>query len=223
MIDRRSFAAAAMLAPALGGFRAFAAESEVQEFAVYRNDSPIGRHSLRFSREGQRLAVEIDIELEVKLAFITLYRYRHSNRELWEQGRLLSFTSRTDDNGTRHEVEARRTGEVILVRGSQGTIEAPGDALPTTYWHRRFLDAPVWIDTQEGGLKRCMVTPSGTVQVAAAGNKVGADGFAISGDLSLDLWYAGPQWVKLEFKGSDGSVIDYRLERAVPDLVALAG
>jgi hypothetical protein len=224
MIDRRSFAAVALLAPVLGGARAFAApRGEVQEFAVFRNDRPIGRHSLRFSRDGDRLAVEIDIELEVRLAFITLYRYRHSNRELWEGGRFLSFASRTDDNGTRHEVKARRAGEAILVEGSHGLVEAPGDALPTTYWHRRFLDAPVWIDTQEGALKRCRVTPTGTTQVAAAGTSVGAERYAISGDLTLDLWYAGAQWVKLEFKGSDGSTIDYRLKQAVPDLVALAG
>ena len=223
MLDRRSFATAAVLAPFVGGAGAFAADGELQEFKVYRNDSPIGRHSLRFAREGSRLAVDIDIELEVKLAFITLYRYRHTNRELWEGGRLLSFASRTDDNGTPHQVKARRAGEVILVEGSKGLVEAPGDALPTTYWHRRFLDAPVWIDTQEGVLKRCSVTPTGTVQVAAAGTSVGAEGFGISGDLSLDLWYAGPQWVKLEFTGSDGSLIDYRLERGVPDLALLAG
>lgn len=222
-MNRRTFTTAALLAPVFGARGAFAAADAVQQFDVFRNGSPIGRHRLEFARDGERLAVQIDIELEVKLAFLTLYRYRHTNRELWEAGRLLSFASRTDDNGTPHEVRARRAGEGILVENGKGTIEAPGDALPTTYWHRRFLEAPVWIDTQEGLLKRCRVSPEGTVQVAAAGSSVGADRFAISGDLTLDLWYAGPQWVKLEFKGSDGSVIDYRLERAVPDLVALAG
>jgi hypothetical protein len=81
----------------------------------------------------------------------------------------------------------------------------------------------VWIDTQEGGLKRWQVTPKGTARVAAAGNSVAADRFAITGDLALDLWYAQDHWVKLEFTGSDGSVIDYRLERGVPQLTALAG
>ena len=87
-----------------------------------------GTTRLRFSRDGERLTVDIDILLEVKLAFITLYRYRHTNRELWEAGRLLSFASRTDDNGTAHRVAARRAGEVILVESDQGRVEAPGDA-----------------------------------------------------------------------------------------------
>ena len=223
MLDRRSLAAGALLMPILAVSRAARAEDSLQAFAVDRNGSPIGHHRLRFIRDGARLNVEIDIQLEVKLAFITLYRYRHSNRELWEDGRLLSFTSRTDDDGTPHQVRARRSGEVILVEGDAGPVEAPGDAIPTTYWHRRFLDAPVWIDTQGGGLKRCQVTPKGTVQVAAAGASVAADRFAVTGDLTLDLWYAKDHWVKLEFAGSDGSIIDYRLERGVAQPIALAG
>ena len=219
MIDRRLFAAAALLTPLVRGRRAVAAGSQVQEFAVYRDDAPIGQHRLSFTRDGAQLTVEIDIELEVKLAFITLYRYRHHNRERWEAGRLLGFASRTDDNGTHHEVTARRRADAILVTGSHGESEAPGDAVPTTYWHRRFLDAPLWIDTQEGALKRCRVTPEG----AAPGAGAGAERFAVRGDLTLDLWYAGPHWVKLAFAGADGSRIDYRLERGVPDLAALAG
>lgn len=209
--------------PFLASSRAARAEDSLQAFAVDRNGTQIGHHRLRFIRDGARLNVEIDIQLEVKLAFITLYRYRHSNRELWEDGQLLSFTSRTDDNGTPHQVRARRAGEVILVEGDQGPVEAPGDAMPTTYWHRSFLDAPVWIDTQSGGLKRCQVTPKGTVRIAAAGSSVAADRFAITGDLFLDLWYAQDHWVKLEFAGSDGSIIDYRLERGAPQRIAQAG
>lgn len=223
MLDRRTLAASAFAMPFLGPVRAPRADDATQAFAVDRNGSPIGRHTLRFTRDGRRLSVAIDIQLEVKLAFITLYRYRHTNRELWEDGRLLSFASRTDDNGTPHRVEARRAGEVILVESDAGRIEAPGDALPSTYWHRRFLDAPVWIDTQRGRLLNCQVTPRGVSRVSAAGDDVAADRFAVTGDLTLDLWYAQERWVKLDFKGEDGSVIDYRLEQAGPQLATLAG
>ena len=47
----------------------------------------------------------------------------------------------------------------------------------------------------------------------AAGRTVDADRFAVTGDLTLDLWYDGSQWVGLSFPGPDGSPIDYRLER----------
>lgn len=221
MLDRRSFATGALAVPFVP--RRARAEPAVQEFAAFRNGSPLGRHRLTFTPDGSSLRVDIAIELDVKLAFISLYRYRHTNRETWEDGRLMGFSSRTDDNGTAHRVDARREGDAILVESDAGRVEAPGDAMPSTYWHRRFLDAPVWIDTQRGRLLDCKVTPVASERVLAAGRDLPADRFAVTGDLTLDLWYAKDHWVKLDFKGEDGSTIDYRLERGVPQLIAMAG
>ena len=61
----------------------------------------------------------------------------------------------------------------------------------------------------------------GPAQILASGRELPADGFAVTGDLTLDLWYAKDHWVQLHFPGSDGSSIDYRLERAVPQLIAM--
>ena len=140
MLDRRTLLWGALAMPAIGFARSAAAASWGQDFAVSRDGSPIGRHGLRFTQDGARTTAEITIELQVKIAFITVYRYRHVNREIWDGDDLLSFASRTDDNGTAHRVQARRSGDRILVESDQGTVEAPADALPTTYWHRRFLD-----------------------------------------------------------------------------------
>ena len=136
------------------------------------------------------------------------------SRDLGRRPICSSFASRTDDNGTAHRVQARRSGDRILVEGDQGIVEAPGDALPTTYWHRRFLDRPQWIDTQGGRLLSCSVSPRGVERIAAVDREVAADRFAVAGDLQLDLWYVGEQWVKLAFPGPDGTPIDYRLQRS---------
>ena len=179
MLDRRSLVAGALLAPVLPNRPAIAAAA-VQEFTAFRNGSPLGRLLLTFTPDGARLRVDIRIELDVKLAFIPLYRYRHTNRELWENGRLVSFASSTDDNGKTYRVEAQREGDMILVEGEAGRVEAPGDAMPSTYWHRRFLEAPVWIDTQAGRLLDCTVTRTGAEPVLAAGREVPADRFAVT-------------------------------------------
>ena len=149
MPDRRTILGSMLALPSLGLAAPAGAASWEQAFTVSRNGTPIGRHRLRFQQDGPRLAVDIAIELEVKLAFITVYRYRyrHTNRELWDDGRLIGFTSRTDENGTPHRVEARRAGDGLVVDGDQGRIDAPGDAIPSTYWHRRFLERQPWIDT----------------------------------------------------------------------------
>ena len=61
-----------------------------------------------------------------------------------------------------------------------------------------------------------------TVPSCASEVQIAADRFAVAGDLQLDLWYVGEQWVKLAFPGPDGTPIDYRLQRSDRPLVATA-
>lgn len=183
-------------------------------FDVARNDSLIGYHVLSFAQEGDRLTVDINIELRVKIAFVTVYRYEHRNREQWQDGVLQGFKSRTNDNGTRHSVTASRSGNELVIEGSKGKVEGPASLLPTSYWHRNFMEQRQWIDTQEGRIVTSTVEPKGLEQIAVADELREARHFALRGDLDVDLWYADDRWVKLSFPASDGSLIDYRLTKA---------
>lgn len=211
MFDRRTLLVAS--AAALTMPRMARANTAGLDFTVSRNGRSIGHHRMSFRAEGTRTLVDIDIALDVKLAFVSLYRYRHHNREIWEGSELVGFESRTDDNGTPHHVSARRQEQGIRIDGSAGLVLAALDAVPTSYWRREFLDRP-WIDSQAGRLLACTVSPAGTERVQAEGRLVEADRFAVRGDLAIDLWYAGEHWVKLGFDGPDGSRIEYALERA---------
>jgi hypothetical protein len=183
-------------------------------FEVFRDGSEIGYHVLSFAQDGDRLTVDIDIELRVRFAFITAYRYEHRNREEWDAGALLGFKSRTNDNGERHSVEARREGDQLVIEGSDGRLEGPASMLPTTYWHRNFMDRDRWIDTQNGRIVASSVEAAGTEAIESAGGMVDAQRFRVRGDLDVDLWYHDERWVKLAFDVSDGSRIDYRLTDA---------
>jgi hypothetical protein len=183
-------------------------------FDVLRDGSEIGYHVLSFRQQAERLTVDIDIELRVRFAFITAYRYEHRNREEWEAGRLLGFASRTNDNGTRSTVETRRDGDRLVIQGSEGRLSGPSDLLPTSYWHRDFMDRERWIDTQNGRIVQSAVTPDGSERIEAAGRTVEARRYRLRGDLEVDLWYEGERWVKLGFAAPDGSRIDYRLTDA---------
>ena len=180
-------------------------------FDVRRNGSSIGHHHLTFDRRDSELTVAIDIELKVKLAFITLYSYSHQNRETWREGIFQSFSSHTDDNGDKFVVEARRQGDEIAVRANGERTMVPGDAMPTTYWHREFMQRERWIDTQSGRLVESSVTDVGPQALVTPIGTFDARHYRLSGDLDVELWYRQAQWVGLKFKGSDGSDITYHL------------
>ena len=191
------------------------------DFAVSRNGSPIGHHRLTFTRAGDEVVVDVDIRLDVSLAFIPLYEYHHRNREVWRGGRLVRFETRTDDNGTDNAVVARGTTDGIRIEGSRFTGVAPGDLLPTSYWNAATIRAGTLINTQDGRLAKVSVADLGPDRVAVAGQIVDARHYRLSGDVNVDLWYdRNGLWVKTAFKApGDGSLISYELVSPVTPAV----
>lgn len=177
------------------------------EFQVLRDGSPIGTHTLDFSRIGSRVTVRIAIDLMVRFLGIPVYRYTHRNTEVWDGDRLVSIEATTDRNGTALSVRGQAGNGGILLETTQGgRFVAPADIVTTSYWHSRFLQGRK-LDTQGGKLLEVTVTPKGEERLP--GDLV-ARRWHVAGDLRLDIWYdlAGA-WAGLRFAAEDGSTITY--------------
>ena len=181
-------------------------------FTAYRNGSRLGFHRIDFSKDEDRLVANIEIVFDVKLVFIPVYRYRHRNREVWHAGKLISLETETDDNGTAYAVSAARQGERILVDGSEGRLELPGDTLTTSYWNETSIERGQWIDTQSGKLARSAVIKKPPEPVLVEGRDLEATRYDLDGDITCSLWYADGRWVKLHFVTEDGSEIEYAID-----------
>ena len=187
-------------------------------FQVTRAGDELGTHVVSFSQAGNRLIVDVAIDLEVRFAFITAFRYRHRNREVWEDGRLIAMDSETDDDGEQYRVSARAEPEGLVVDGSRGRFTAPADVIPTSYWNREIVEQSSVLDTQKGRMRDIAVRPGGLEQVAADGRTIPARRYTFSGDLELAAWYSETgQWVKLAFMAR-GAEVDYELDNGVADV-----
>ena len=185
-------------------------------FKVYRDGAPLGHHKVAFRREAGDLHVEIDIQLEVRLIFITVFRYSHSNREVWRDGRLVAIDTETDDDGERFWLRGRATEAGLRVEGSSGSYVAPADVMPTSYWNAETVTRTSLLDTQRGRLIQVEIAPAGTETIAMDGRLVDAQRYRMSGDLTLDLWYSpGGEWAKIEFEARGAEVVYAR--QAEPD------
>ena len=209
----------ALAGPAMGSLIGSASASAVPPagiipFSVLRNGGDFGRHTLAFRTEGDRLTVDISINLEVRIGLITFFRYTHTNTEVWENGQLVSMETRTDDDGTEYHVVARRTGDGLLVRGSEGEFVAPPDIISTSYWNAGTVNRSTLLDTQRGRLATVETTRIGLDNIMAGGRQIPAIHYRTAGDLNLDVWYSmADQWVKLAFDVRD-SDIEYVLDPA---------
>jgi len=189
-------------------------------FDVYRGGDRIGTHDLRLRQQGDRIETDIHIDLAVKFAFITGFRYEHRNREVYEGDQLVSMSSRTNNNGERIKVDVKRDGDELVVDGKNGRRRIAGDLIPTTYWQPRSVRHDRWIDSQNGRIVQSEVTAMGAERIRYEGREVAADRFKLRGDLDCDLWYGPEGWAKLTFEAR-GSLISYR-RRAESDVASLA-
>lgn len=184
-------------------------------FEVWREGSPIGRHSLTFQTEGDRLTVDIAIDLSVGIGPITLYRYRHRSQENWQGGKLIALATDTNDDGTKFTVRAQSAPEGLKV----GSELLPADVLPTSYWHVAAMTRSQLLDSQDGSVRLVSVAKIGRETADIAGVAQPVDRYRVSGDLEMDLLYLpNGEWAGLEFMAK-GSKITYRRSTAVDTAV----
>jgi hypothetical protein len=201
--------------PAVAAALTTAARPSDVRFAVMRNRSRIGVHTVTFRGRPDGLAVHTVIDLAVKVVVITVFRYQHECEEVWASGRLLSLRSRTNDDGKRYAVAATAEPGGIRVVGPGGPLVVGSGLLTSnSLWDPLLVDQQRLIDAQYGGQIGLVVHRRGTESLVLAGTeRVVADRFQVLtphyGGL---LWYdATGRWVKgsLEIRGE---WIDYVLE-----------
>lgn len=189
-------------------------------FIVNRDGNPIGTHRLTFHAEsgpdGERLIVDIAIDIKVTAAFVTLYRYTLEGRETWQGDKLIAMDTATDDDGTRKTVHVRATTAGLKVDSTIDSTAAhyvaPPDTLPDSYWRPETVKHQHFIDIEDGNMIDLVSTPAGHRTIAVAGKPVELKMYSLTGEITGELGYgAGGQWMFLRFP-SHGSDILYTRE-----------
>lgn len=180
-------------------------------FDVLRKGESIGTHAIAFREEGGRLEVEVTIKLEVKLLFVTVFRYDHVNHETWESGRLVRIVTHTDDDGAAHAVRGEAGAGGFRVNAPPPGYVTAVDVMPTSWWNAQTVRRAELLNSQKGELLRVKILPGPEEAVATAAGDVPARRYLVTGDADLELWYdRDGRLAKIRFKGGDGTPIEYR-------------
>jgi len=219
-IDRR-----ALMVSAAGLFLGGAARAQASAvpdgrrmaFELHRDGNRIGTHTLTFSRRGDDLVVDVAIDIEVKVAFITVFRYEHRNQEIWRDGRLLSLDARTNHDGDHYRVVAKATGDGLQVDGSGGRFTAPADTISTSWWNDAYVRRDQLLDSEKGKMMQAStkVVGRGPVEIAG-GRSLDATHYRTSGEVKVQTWFAQEQWVGMSFIAFDQEVVYRRVDGNLP-------
>jgi hypothetical protein len=202
---------ALIVTPAFSAMAETEPAAKTLNFAVTRNGEQIGTTTMRIIRDGGETVADIVTHIQVKIAYITVYRYDQSETERWVDGRLVAMSSLTDDNGTVHKVSATRSGEILSVDVDGKVAEVDPAVIPVSLWNASLLRSTIAINSQDGRLTPVSVVDHGEEPLILQGRPTTAHHYSIKTSFPQDVWYDRQhQLLKVELRGSDGSRIQYQ-------------
>lgn len=210
VILARVLGAALLLATSL---HAAAQEPRVWDFRAFLDDSPIGYHRFTLLEQGARRELRSESRFEVKVLFITAYRYAHDATERWRGNCLESLTARTDDNGDRPSVDAAGEGERLAVATGRGRETIAGCVMSFAYWNPLILSQSRLLNAQTGEYEAIRVSALGEESITVRGAPVAARRYRITGPRNpIDIWYSlADEWLALESTVAGGRRLRYSL------------
>ena len=181
------------------------------EFDIYRNQNHIGKHVFSFKKLNGELAVESEINFKIKKFGIVLYKYHVKGTEIYKDGKLVKFNSKTNQNGKVKYVNMKLDNEEYDIDGSSYQGKAPIDFMIGTWWNHGIVKASAQISAVSGRIIKQKVTFLGkeTIKIhdkiyntlhfnfSSADKKLAKDK-----KLNTDVWYdeKSLNWVKASFK-----------------------
>ena len=124
-----------------------------RRFSVQYKGIRIGTHTISYSSATGETHVKTEINLEVKLAFITAYAFSHRSEETWRAGRLMSLTSDTVEHGEPLHVEGTAAPQGFRIVSKGGPFIASAATLTSnSLWTPAMLEQATVVDAQRGGV-----------------------------------------------------------------------
>ena len=181
------------------------------EFDIYRNQYHIGKHVFSFKKLNEELAVESEINFKIKKFGVVLYKYHVKGTEIYKDGKLVKFNSKTNQNGKVKYVNMKLDNEEYNIDGSSYQGKAPIDFMIGTWWNHSIVKASAQISAVSGRIIKQKVTFLGKETIKIHDKTYNTLHFNFSSTdkklnkdkkLNTDVWYDEQtlNWIKASFE-----------------------
>jgi hypothetical protein len=187
-----------------------------RRFAIFRGDSEIGRHEVRFTPIANGFDVSTDIDIKVKVAFITAFHFNQRADDRWIDGQLVESRVTTDDNGKASSTEIEARGSTLSVEGGVDNrfLQVPlGTMTDIAFWNLEIVRQRTLVDIQQATLTDVAAASAGKETITLASGPITAERFTIDSRSGRngDIWFdAAGNWVMGRLV-TRGETLDYRL------------
>lgn len=186
---------------------------QVWRFRVFLDRREIGFHEFRVAGDAAAQTVHSTAEFDVRFLFFKAYRYRHHNRETWQDGCLRRIEAVTDENGRIHRVAGAPSEDAFMVvTGGEVRTRVDGCVRSFAYWNAGLLDTAGLLNAQTGEVQPVNFERRGDAWIDIAGERVLAEQVAlVMREGTITLWYAvqDGRWLALEAPAAGDRVLRY--------------
>ena len=182
------------------------------KFDVIRKNNVIGTHNIKFTKNNDVLLVETNIEVEVKVLFISAYTFTHQSTETWINGNFTKIAAHSDFEDEReYFIKGQDNNDSFLASGMDGKLELDKNILPSNFWNIDVLKQKEIFDTQKGVVRTIEVEDLGFEEIEINGKKIKCKKFTLNASNNpkdkgpfpeYTLWYSSynNELIKFKFK-----------------------
>ena len=127
-------------------------------FNIERKDKVIGKHTFLFDKKNGIVTVNIDVNIQIKLGFLTIYKYIHKNKETWKGSELYNIsTNSTTNSRKKYFVEGKQNNNKFEFTGIEGKKTIDKNIIPISYWNVSLIKRKEFLDSQKGIIRKLKV------------------------------------------------------------------
>ena len=193
------------------------------EYELFRNNNLIGFHKYNFLRDGDNLAVESQINFEIKKLNVVLYKYFAKSEEKYKNDNFYSFVSKTKQNKKDKyvKISVNDKDSKIIIDGSSFKGSTSINSIVGTWWNHKIVESEAQISAISGRVIEQTVTFLGKEQVTIGDKTFSALKFNFkSSDESLpdnkklntDIWYEEKTYLWLKAAFNKKGYWEYRIK-----------
>ncbi|MCW9046525.1 MAG: DUF6134 family protein [Gammaproteobacteria bacterium] len=192
------------------------------QFIAYLDNSKIGYHNFEVNISDSKTTVKTQAEFDVTFMFISVFKYVHSNFEVWNNGCLVKLNSITNNDGEDLFVNLLNSDGLTHIETTSKKLSKPDCVRSFAYWDEELIKSKVLMNTQSGELLDVTHTLVGTEKILINDKLVDTKRYQLQGkdeqgiDIDISLWYnKNNHWVALESKLENDRILRYQLKQEI--------
>jgi hypothetical protein len=197
-----------------------------QGYDVTWTGIPVGHHAVSVTDDGGagNFTVTNQVDMMVDLVLFDVMRFAHTSNEVWRDGRMVAFSSKTLDDGDLFEVTGTATAEGLVFSTTEQDTNnadaliketaalAPHDIMTSNdIWAAPEPGTHALLNAKKGEVVEVTVQQPATTMLNYQGSSHEAQRYRVTSPVAVgDLIYLGDLFVEGSFE-KRGYTVDYRL------------